>query len=72
MAEIRALFFDRDLQLRVDRLCAALAMHSKVVVRIVDDLDGTYYRWMFPSTDLDPKFPIDRHGPGPALKPYYA
>lgn len=33
-------FFDRDLQLRVDRLCAAFAMHSKVVVRIVDDLTG--------------------------------
>ena len=33
-------FFDSGLQLRVDRLCAAFAMHSEVVVRIVDDLTG--------------------------------
>ena len=46
-------------------------MHSEVVVRIVDDLTGTHYRWMFPSADLDSKFLIDRHGAGPALKPYW-
>ena len=33
-------FFDPDLQQQVNRLCAAVAMHSKVVVRIVDDLTG--------------------------------